>query len=146
MAAYIRQKPASWFWVLSLLLVAWGLAGCAALYFHIAYGPRIDPAATDWDRAYYAALPGWFTPVYAIAVLGGLFGAVALVLRSKLAVLLFVASLVGVVVQFGYVFAGTDMLAHKGPLVTIPFPLFIAAVAAFEIWFAVQARRRGWIS
>ena len=146
MAAYVRQKPVSWFWVLSLLLIAWGLAGCAALFFHIAYGPAIDPAATDWDRVYYAGLPGWFTPVYAVAVLGGLLGAVALVQRSKLALPLFVASLIGVVVQFGYVFLATDLLAHKGALATLPFPLFIAAVSLFEIWLAGYATRRGWIS
>lgn len=146
MATYLRQKPALWFTVLAVLLVLWGLAGCFSLYLHVAYGPAMDPKATDWDRAYFAALPGWFTPVYAVAVGAGLLGSIALLLRSKLAQPLYIASLIAVIVQFGYVFAGTDLLAHKGPAMTVPFPLFIFAVAVFQIWIAGLARRRGWIS
>ncbi|MDP5279102.1 hypothetical protein Q9Q95_09215 [Sphingomonas sp. DG1-23] len=146
MATWIRQRPPGWFVVVAAVLVIWGLLGCVAFYMHVTLGPAMDPAATDWDRAYYAALPGWFTPVYAAAVGGGLLGAIALLLRSKLALPLFLVSLIAVIVQFGYVFLGTDMLAHKGAGPTVPFPLFIAAVAAFQIWLAQFARQRGWIS
>jgi hypothetical protein len=145
-ATWIRQKPAGWFVAVAVLLVLWGLLGCVAFYMHVKFGPAIDPAATDWDRAYYAALPGWFTPVYAVAVGAGLLGAIALLLRSKLAQPLFLISLIAVIVQFGYVFLATDLLAHKGAATTVPFPSFIVAVAVFQIWLAQLARRRGWIS
>ncbi|ATY34795.1 hypothetical protein CVN68_20855 [Sphingomonas psychrotolerans] len=141
----MRHKPAGWFVVVAVLLVLWGLLGCVAFYMHVKFGPAMDPAATDWDRAYYAALPGWFTPVYAAAVGAGLLGAIALLLRSKLAQPLFLISLIAVIVQFGYVFLATDLLAHKGAAATVPFPSFIAAVAAFQIWLANLARHRGWI-
>ncbi|HVJ03101.1 MAG TPA: hypothetical protein VM662_13035 [Sphingomonas sp.] len=146
MASYVRQKPAGWFVVVALILVLWGIAGCASLYAHLAYGPALDPGATEWDRAYYDALPGWFAFVYAVAVLGGLLGSLALLMRSKLARPLFVLSLIAVVVQFGYVFLGTDLIGHKGAGATLPFPLFIAAMAVFQIWLAGYAERRGWIS
>ncbi|MBO9622626.1 MAG: hypothetical protein J7500_07930 [Sphingomonas sp.] len=128
------------------MLVLWGVAGCASLYAHLAYGPALDPDATDWDRAYYDALPMWLNLVYGAAVLSGLLGSLALLMRSKLARPLFVVSLVAVVVQFGYVFLGTDLLDHKGAAATVPFPLFIAVVAVAQIWFASYAERRGWIS
>lgn len=134
-----------WFIIVAVLLVLWGLLGCAALYMHVAYGASMDPAATEWDRNYYAALPGWFTPVYAVAVGGGLLGAVALLLRSAAAKWLFLLSLIAVIVQFGYVFGGTGLLAHKGAAMTVPFPAFIAAVAVFQLWLAHVAQRRGWI-
>lgn len=146
MAAYIRQRPAGWFTPAAVVLVLWGLLGCAALAAHVAMGPAINPDATEWDRAYYAGLPGWFSWVYAAAVLGGLFGAIALVARSKLATSFFIVSLIGLVVQFGYVFLATDLIAHKGAMATVPFPLFLFLVAGFQIWFASYARRRGWIS
>jgi len=144
-ATYLRQRPPGWFIAVAVVLALWGVLGCIAFYMHVKLGPAMDPAATDWDRAYYAALPGWFTPVYAAAVGGGLLGALALLFRSKLAQPLFVLSLIAVAVQFGYVFLGTDILAHKGAAVTVPFPLFIAAVAIFQIWLAQFARKRGWI-
>jgi hypothetical protein len=120
--------------------------GCVALYFHVTLGPKMDPHPTDWDIAYYKALPAWFTPVYFVSIFGGLLGAVALLMRSRLAHLLFIASLAGVIVQFGYVFLATGLIAHKGAAATVPFPLIIAAVAVFQIWFAAHARRRGWIA
>ena len=146
MASYIRQRPAAWFTIAAVMLALWGAAGCAALYLHIAYGPTLDPAATDWDRSYYDALPGWFTPVYAVAVGAGLLGSFALLMRSKAAKTLYIVSLAAVIVQFGYVFAGTDLIAHKGAAATVPFPLVIAAIAGVQIWFAAYAERRGWIS
>ena len=96
MANTFQQKPPAWFRILSVVLVLWGLIGCVALYVHIAYGPAIDPNATDWDRAYYAAMPAWFTPVYCIAIFGGLLGAIALVARSALAKWPYLASLIAV--------------------------------------------------
>ncbi|MBO9711297.1 MAG: hypothetical protein J7495_00155 [Sphingomonas sp.] len=126
------------------MLLLWGLAGCLAVYAHIAYGPAMDPKATDWDRAYYAALPGWFVWDFVLAVGGGLLGAVALLLRSRWATLLALLSVAGVVIQFGYVFGMTGLLAHKGAAATVPFPAFILAVALFEWWFARLASRRGW--
>lgn len=146
MASYVRQKPPSWFVVVAAVLVLWGLMGCASLYLHIVYGPDMDPNATDWDRAFFAALPAWFNIVYVVAVGGGLLGSIALLIRSKQAVLLYILSMIAVIVQFGYIFAGTDLIAHKGAATTVPFPLFIAVVAVFQIWFAKRAERRGWIS
>jgi len=146
MASYVRQKPPSWFVVVAVLLVLWGLAGCASLYLHIVYGADMDPKATDWDRAFFAALPAWLNIVYAVAVGAGLLGSIALLMRSKRAVSLYVLSLIAVVVQFGYVFAATDLIAHKGAAATVPFPAFIALVAVFQIWFAKRAERRGWIA
>ena len=47
--------------------------------------------------------------------------------------------------MFGYAFAATDLIAHKGLVQVLPFPLFIAAVGVFSIWFTGLAMRRGWI-
>lgn len=144
MAGFAGQRPPSWFYVVGAILVVWGLAGCASFYGHVVYGADLDPAATDWDRAFYASMPAWLNIVYALAVGGGLLGSVALVARSRWTRPLYIVSLVAVIVQFGYVFGATDLVAHKGATATVPFPLLIAAVALFQLWFAIYARRRGW--
>lgn len=145
MATSIRRKPAGWFLILAVLLVLWGLLGCASFYVHLVYGADIDPAATDWDRAYYASLPGWLNLVYAVAVGAGLAGSIALLLRSKFARPLYIVSLIAVVVQFGYVFLATDLAAHKGAMTAYSFPALIFVIAIFQIWFAEYAQRRGWL-
>lgn len=146
MAAYIRQKPPSWFWAVAAVLTLWALMGCAALYGYLTLGATMNPHPDAWERAYDAALPSWYTPVYFVSILGGLLGSIALLARSRVARLLYIASLAGVIVQFGYAFLATDLMAHKGAAATVPFPLLIAAICVFQIGFAGYARRRGWIA
>ena len=67
-----------------------------------------------------------------------------LLLRNKRASLLFWVSFVAIIVMFGYAFAATDLIAHKGLAQVLPFPLFIAVVGALAIWFTGFAARRGW--
>lgn len=139
-------KRPGWFIILVGVLILWGLAGCAAFYMHVKYGPAMDPAATDWDRAYFAALPAWFSWDYAVAVGAGLLGSIALLAPSRHAALLYIVSLIAVLIQFGYVFVATDLLAHKGAAATVPFPAFIVAMAVFQIWIARYASDRNWVS
>lgn len=145
MASDAGTKPPAWFRVVSVVLLLWGLMGCFAIYMHVAVGPKIDPQATQWDHDYYAALPAWFLWDYVIAVGGGLLGSAAMLARSRHAKPLYIVSLIGVVIQFGWIFLATDMIAHKGVYV-VYFPAFIFAVAVFQIWFAGLAAKRGWIS
>jgi hypothetical protein len=137
-------KPPMWFWIVAGLLLLWGLAGCGALYAHIAYGPEMDPAATDWDRSFYASMPGWYNWLFAVATVSGLLGTITLLFRSLHARWLYIISLAGVVLQFGYVLGMTDLIAHKGIWV-VYFPAFIIAMGAFQLSFARLAARRGWI-
>lgn len=139
----LEGKPPVWFWVVSGILLLWGIAGCGALYGHIVYGPNMGE--TQWERDYFASLPGWFNYDYALAVGGGLLGSAAMLARSRFAKLLYILSLIGVVIQFGYVFGATDLVAHKGMMTTI-FPAVIFAIAVFQIWFASTAEKNGWIS
>jgi hypothetical protein len=111
----------------------------------ITLGAKAMGPVDDWSLNYYAALPKWYNYVYAVSVFGGLLGALALLLRERRAIILFWLSLIGVVVMFGYAFAATDLIAHKGAAATLPFPAFIAAVAIFQIWFAKKAASKGWI-
>ena len=145
MSSAFGAKPPVWFWIVSGVLVLWELLGCLSLYLHIAVGPMIDPKHTQWDLDYFAALPAWFVWDYLLAVGAGLLGGIALLMRSKFARPLFIASLIGVVIQFGWVFLFTDMIAHKGFWV-VYFPAFIFAMGVFQLWFANLSIKRGWIS
>ncbi|MGJ3625899.1 hypothetical protein AB5I41_01095 [Sphingomonas sp. MMS24-JH45] len=99
--------------------------------------------ATDYDRALYASLV-WYNAVYAVAVGAGFLAAAVLLARSTLAIPLAAISVVAVIVQVGWLFATTDIVASKGIWVTY-FPLVILAVAVFALWLARHARARRWI-
>lgn len=139
----MSHRP-GWFITVAVVLLLWAIAGVASFAGHAFVGERMAAEQGAWDLAYYRALPAWFAWDYAIATLAALAGAIALLMRSRHAVVLYVVSLVGVVIQFGYVFLGTDLLAHKGAATTLPFPAFIAIMGAVQIAVARMAARRGW--
>ena len=140
------QKPPAWYYVVAALLTAWDAIGCYFCYMQFKLGADAMGDATAYDRALFATLPGWYNYCYAIAVGGATLGGIALLARSASARPVFLVSLVAIVVQFGYLFATTDVIAHKGFATVVPFPLFIVAVAVFALWFAGFAKRKGWLS
>jgi len=140
-----KSKVPVWYWIVAIVLVLWEAMGCYACILQIRLGAAAMGSVDDWSLKYYAALPIWYNWVYAVATFGGLLGGLALLLRDKRAPMFFWISLVAIIVMFGYAFAATDLIAHKGLDRVLPFPLFIAAVSAFSIWFARIAARRGWI-
>lgn len=139
------RKPPRRFRLVAVLLILWGIAGVAAFYFHATMGDAQLSAMTEYDRRFYFTRPGWFDWVYAAATWSGLFGALALLLRRRIATGLFAVSLLAVVVQFGWVFAATDLVAVKGAPAVLPFPLVIFVVALGQLAIARHADARGWL-
>jgi hypothetical protein len=139
------QRP-GWFRTVTIILLLWAIAGVASFAAHVFVGEKLAAEQSAWDLAYYRALPAWFAWDYALATLGSLAGAIALWMRSRHAQALLVVSLLGVVIQFGYVFLGTDLMAHKGAAATVPFPAFIALMGVVQIAVARMAVKRGWVA
>ena len=142
----VTTKPPVWFWIVAILLVLWNAIGC---YFCVEQF-RLGAASAMWEQdpyhqALYQSLPAWYNYVYAVGTFGGLLGGLALLLRERRAIILFWISLIAVIVQFGYTFAMTDLIAHEGAAKVVPFPVFIAIVALVAIWFSGMAAKKGWI-
>ena len=124
-----------YFIVIAIVLLLWNLMGLAA--FAMQYTADLtELAKSDPVTAQaFAAMPAWVWIAYAIAVGAGTLGAVLLLMKKAAAASLFLLSLIAVVVQFGYTFLGTDLLALKGPSV-IAFPAFIVVMAIIQLLYA----------
>lgn len=134
-----------WYWFVSGMLLIWNMIGCAACYGQLAAKPE---AMAKWPEAQCDAVlatPALVKFAYILSVGAGLLGAVALLLRSAAAGPLFIASLIGVIVQFGWTFVIYKGLSRFGAA-SILFPAFIAAVAIGQIAFARAAGSHGWLS
>jgi hypothetical protein len=138
-----RTRPPLWFWIVVALLILWGLSGLVGFYMGVSEAARAQMSA--YDRSLYENAPGWYLPVYGVAVWAGLIGSALLAFRRLVARLFYIASLVAVLVMFGYTFAATDLIAVKGVATAVTFPIVIALIGAFEIWLAGHSERRGWI-
>jgi len=131
------SKAPAWYTVGVVLLILWGFAACASLYMHFAIGP--GPDATAYDRQLFDSMPMWVNLVYVVSVLSSLASSIALLMRRAVAVPLSVLSLLGVIIQFGWIFTMTDIIAVKGMWTTY-FPAFVLLVQLVQLWFARTAR------
>lgn len=139
------QRAPMGFRIIAVILVLWGVAGVIACIQQLRLGAEAMGPADAYARALYASLPVWYNGVYAVATGAGLAAAIALLLRRAVAGTLFAVSLAAIVVQFGWLFAMTNIIAVRGAAQVVPFPAFIAAVAVFGILLSRHAQRRGWI-
>ncbi len=144
MASAFENKPPVWFWIVAAMLFLWGLGGVYACYQQFMLGADAMPDATDYDRELFATLPAWYNWVYAVAVGTGALGAAALLARKAVAKWLYVVSVIAIVIQFGWLFATSDIIAQKGGGVVL-FPILILALAIFAVWLSDRAIKRGWI-
>lgn len=142
----VREKAPTWFWVVSAVLSLWALAGVGALYGHMSINAAALAAMPEYDRRYFTNLPSWFVYDFALATLTALVAAVCLLLRSAIAMPLYLLSLIGVIIQFGWVLGATDIIAVKGVAGAALFPFAIFCIAVFSLWFSIIARGRRWIA
>ncbi|MBA3836283.1 MAG: hypothetical protein H2054_04415 [Sphingomonas sp.] len=138
-------KPPLWYWVVCTVLLLWALAGLFAFYSEATMTADAVAAMPDYDRKLYQSLPGWLNIVYAVATIGGAAGAVALLLRARIAAALYALSTAAVVVQFGYVVGLTDLVAVKGFVGGAAFPLFVVVMGVVAFLIARMAAARGWL-
>ncbi len=134
-----------WYWVVSAILLAWNLIGCGACYSQMTASAEKIAQLPEGQREAWLAMPATAKGAYVIAVGAGLLGVVALLFQSLAAGPLFIASLIGIIVQFGWFFVVYKGMAKAGPSSTA-FPAFIALVAVGEIAFACAAKSHGWLS
>jgi len=117
------------------------LLGCAALVMHVTTNPATLPLD---QRALFEAEPQWVLVASAFGFVAGALGSLLLVLRHRAAERAMLASLLGMLVWLGGMFATpgfrdlltTDEIAVLVALVALTWTIF---------WFARHSRQRGWL-
>jgi hypothetical protein len=126
-------------WAVGVLALLWNASGAYTIM--MAQAGLLAGLAPD-EAAYYAAQPTWFVMVTDIALIAAIAAAVALLLRSRLAVPLFGLSLAAIAITAAYdLAAGTSrMYANQGALIVT---IAIWLLAALQLLYAVAMRKRG---
>jgi len=133
------NKPAIWFWIVSVIALVWNGMGVNA-YLQQAYNTESYRAMYSAEQLEIAAnMPTWVTAAFAIAVFAGTLGAVGLLLRKKWATLLWILSLIAVVLQMGYILI-------NGYQSDMGMTIMIIVFAFIFVWFSRHAGSKGWLS
>ena len=138
-----RTKTAWWFWVIAILYLLWSFVGCGGyLAEHMMSDAAYRDAFGDELLGLRGLTPWWATAGYAVGVWGGLIGGIFLLLRRKLCLPFFYASLIGAIIgfipsifddRFKAVMGGGDY----------GLMAFIWVICIFIIWFARLMSSKG---
>ena len=139
-----KARVPVWYWVVPILALLWEACGCYAYLTQVRMKAADMGALPAAQRDLWLAMPAWIWSAYAIAVWVGLLGALALLMRSRLARPAFLVSLAGAIVQFGWTFLVRHALSVLGASAAA-LPAAIILIGAFLIWFASAASRWGWL-
>lgn len=135
------NKPSLWYWIICVIGLVWNCGGAfdfiMTLTENEAYLSQIPEETMD----YYRSLPGWLVIPWALAVWGGFLGWLMMLLRQRWAVSLFIASFVGMAVNFGYwIFTGgLSLMPQAAVIMTGAIMVF----AAFAIWYSREHKNKG---
>ena len=130
------------FWTIGAVALIWNVLGI--INFFAQMDADALAAMPESYRAIVEARPAWATGSFAIAVFGGALGCLLLLLRKSTAYYLFIASLLGAIVQAIPSLGMAGSMKDFGPVLI--GALMSLLVAAFLIWYSKRARSKGWIS
>lgn len=126
-------KPSALFWIVGVIALAWNGLGVGAYLQMVMMSAQDFSALPELQQKLMERQPVWHSAAFPLAVFSGFVGAIMLLLRKRIAVRLFLLSLVAVLVQFvgyfildGYV----EFISGQGWIMPIIIPIL-----AVGFWF-----------
>ncbi len=131
----IGAKAPAWLRIVAALGLAWNLYGVYVYLMTVGVLGGGDASMSS------AAMPKWVVGAFAIAVFGGALGCLLLLMLKRMATMLLVLSLLGIIVEdvwaFGMRVGGDDNMILS---------LAVNLVAILLAWLSYSAGKKGWLS
>jgi hypothetical protein len=137
---YALDRKTPWhLWVVAILTLLWN--GSGAVTIMLAQLGRLPDISAD-EAAYYAAQPLWFVISTSVATFTPVAAGIALLVRSRLAVLLFAISLALILANSIYELAAgvSRALVNPGAMVVT---IIIVAIAILQLVYSNAMKKRG---
>ena len=139
-----NTKPATWFWVVSVLALVWNLLGVMAYIMQVTMSPEALQALPENERTLMESVPMWVTSAFAIAVWGSTLGSILLLMRKKIATPVLILSFMAILVQMYYNLFMSKSMEVYGPG-GLAMPVMVLVFGIFLIWFSRKSTANGWI-
>jgi len=146
MSDEINNETPILLWLIGGAALIWNLFGTWVYVMTVSATP--DELAASFDAsqiAFMDAVPAWATSANAIAVTAGVLACILLLLRNKLALPLFIASLAALLVQDVYSFVIVDVVAVLG-VVQAYIQGTVLAIAVLLLFYARGKVRSGFLA
>ena len=134
------------FWVVSGAALVWNLIGFLVYYLQVSATPEqlAEMYTNEAELAFMTSIPAWATGAQGLAVTAGVLGSLLLLLRNKMAKMLFIVSLAGILAQNAYGFILGDGISALG-VGAILLPIIVIVVAIALVIFSARAVEKGWL-
>ena len=133
-----------WFWLVSIIALLWFLMDMSAFFMRVTVTEEARMMMTEKQKYLHRDYPLWVNIVFAFEVFGGVLAALALLLKRRLALLLFSLSLLGVLSQSIFIYFISDAVAVLG-MPAILMPLLSIGIGVLMIVFSQRAISRQWL-
>ena len=132
-----RETP-NWIFVSSTIFIGWNMMGAIFYLNEMFMGPEMFDSLSSAQQDFFSTRPAWVTASYATAVWVGIVGAFLLLLRKKLALPVFIISLIGAFLQITYnLFIGGGLDAFGTSAIIVPSLVTIIGIT--QVWIAKKA-------
>jgi hypothetical protein len=138
----IKTPKPKWFLWAGIASLLWNLLGVAAFIMQATMSAETFASLPKEQQELWGNMGALAWIAYAVAVGAGTLGAIGILMGRKLAVLLFLASLVAIVVQFSY---PMGYALGRNLLSLMIFPAFVFAVALTQWLLARKWHNVGWL-
>lgn len=134
--ASLGTPRAPWhLWLVGILALLWNAMGAFDYLMTQTENERYMASFTPEQLDYFYGFPAWLVAFWAIAVWGGLLGAVLLLARKRLAKPVFLASLVAMIITAIHNFLltnGLEVMGATGAVFTVIIFLIAVGLVAYS--------------
>ncbi len=129
------------FWLIASIALIWSLLG--SVNFLVQMSPEMLANFRESERMIIESRPLWATLAFGLAVFGGAVAALLLLLKKSVALYLFTASFIGVLVTTLHSLGAGITFGVAEIIGIILMPI---VVAAFLIWYCKRCEQKGWLA
>jgi len=129
-------------WVVGGVALLWNAMGAMDYFMTQTKNEAYMSNFTAEQLAYFYGYPGWLVALWAIAVWGGVLGAILLLLRQRLAVLVFLVSFIAMVITTIYSYGFSNGMEVIGDAFALGFTAAIFLIALGLYLYARMMRNR----
>lgn len=141
-----RTKVPWHLWLIGVIALLWNAVGAFDYYMSQTKNEAYMKMFTPEQLEFFYSFPSWSVALWAIAVWGGVLGCILLLLRNKLAVCVFLISLIGMVINTIYIYAFTNGMQVMGDPISLAFSVAIFLVAVFLYFYSKNMQARNIIT
>lgn len=132
-----QRIQAPWhLWVIGALALLWNAMGALDYFLSQSKNEAYMEMFTPEQLEFFYNFPSWSIAMWPIAVWGGALGCIFLLLRNKLAVCVFLVSLICMALNTIYIYAFTNGMEVMGDPFEIAFNAAIFLVAVFLFFYS----------